>query len=101
MKKKTKQVYEEYCKKFNIDPRTTKMIVHHYLDVGERTLKELSYEDIIEVRKREEEREKEAKVRGCIYLITPEFTEYLLKACKGLNELPEEPRYEIIAELLK
>ena len=100
MNKEEKKVVEEYYRDYNIDPRTISMIVHHYIDVGERTIKGLTQKDIDDIYQRELIKEKECEKKGTILLITPDFTAYLLTACRGLSLLPDPIRYKFIKENL-
>ena len=96
MNKQEQRVVAEYMDDYHIDPRTIGMIVHHYIDVGERTIKGLTQEDIDEIYQRKLEEEKECEKRGTILIISADFTAYLLTACLGLSKLPDAIRYKII-----
>lgn len=100
MTKQERKVVDQYMRDYNIDYRTIGMIVHHYIDVGERTIKALTPSDIQEVYERKIKEEKEAEAKGRILLITADFTKYLLEACVGLSKLPVRIRYKFIKEYL-
>ena len=101
MTKKEKKVMEGYCIEYHIDPRTTGMIVHHYIDCGEREISKLTLVKIDEVCDALKKQEAEAQAKGKIMLITPEFTKYILLACYGLYKIDESVRYKIIKEWLR
>ena len=100
MTKEEQKVVDQYCKEYNIDHRTTSMIIHHYIDIGERQASKLSPELIEKYYAQLVKEEKEIEASGKISLITPDFTRYLLKACMGLNKLPMSIRYKFIKEHL-
>lgn len=92
--------YEKWCKDFNVDERTIRLIVNHYVELGERTVSSLT-PGIIEANYNKDKREEaEAESKGCIYFITPEFTKYLLEACVGLYKLSRTARCSIIKKYL-
>lgn len=100
MKKEAKKVYEEYCKKYNLNFRTIKMVADHYLYLGEQIIATLTPERIKKEVAKEMKKQREAEAQGKIYMIDPSFTEYLLVAVRGLYEIPYEHRYDILKEML-
>lgn len=100
MKKKDKERMETFIRNCNIDPRTTGMIAHHYLDIGERQVSKLTPGIINKAVDEQREREKEAESRGAIILISSEFVRYLLETCMHLYSLSEDIRYTILKEWL-
>lgn len=101
MNKEEKKIVETYYREYEIDLRTMPMIVHHYIDCGERQIAQLTREYIEKyynaLLKEEAEREKEGKIS----LISPEFNKYLLTACMGLYKLEPTIRYKLIKEWLR
>lgn len=97
MKKALLERQEQFYNDYNIDSRTLPMIVHHYISIGEQAAASLSDEKIEKVYQNavKEQEAIEAK-KNSIYLITPEFQKYILKACQGLHKLPSDLRYAII-----
>ena len=98
MTKKEQLVVDQYYKDYNIDLRTMGMIVHHYIDIGERAAANITQEQIDKIYQQELVKQKQAESEGKIYMITPEFTAYLLTACMGLANLAPTIRYKIIKE---
>ena len=100
MTKQDKAVFNQYCKDYNIDYRTLKMISNHYIYLGEQVIGNLTPADIEEAVSREQRKQEEAEARGTIYLIDPAFTEYLLNAVVGLYKIDSNVRYKILKEML-
>ena len=100
MTKQDKAVFNQWCREYDIDPRTLKMIGQHYLYLGEQVIANLTQDDIKETVAREQKRQQEAEARGCIYLIDPSFTDYLLKAVVGLHKIDSTIRYKILREII-
>lgn len=100
MTKKEQKVVDNYYNQYNIDLRTMGMIVHHYIDCGEREISSLTQDFIDEYYKKLTEEEAANSSETTISLITPDFTCYLLTACMGLYQLDRTVRYKLIKEWL-
>lgn len=101
MKKETKQAVEAFVRENDLDSVTLSMVVAHYMSIGEQVASRLTDIRIEEVCKAEEEKQKAAESRGSIYLVTPEFTKFLLTTCQKLYLLPDEVKHAIIMEAWK
>lgn len=101
MKKEEKELFEKWCRENNVDDRTLPLIVNHYLHLGENIISGIDLDDIEVMYKKEVARQKEAESRGKIYLISPDFSKYLVECCVSLYKLDSGLRYKIIAEVLK
>ena len=101
MTKQEKKIAEAYYTQYNIDLRTMVLVVHHYIDCGERQISKLTPEWIDKYYKKLVEEDKAMNEKGKVSLISPEFSCYLLKACLGLYQLEPSIRYKIIKEWLR
>ena len=101
MKKEIKKAVDTFYTETGIDSFYLKMVVSHYLSIGEQAAARLTPIRVEEICKAEEEKQKEAESNGKIYLVTPEFTNFLLTACYKLYLLPTEVKNALIVEALK
>lgn len=96
MTKQEKTAVDKFYEDYHIDPRTMGMIANHYIAVGESIWAKITPEDIQATVEDEKKKQAEAEAKGHIYMITPEFTEYLLNACLGLSKLDPFIRHAIL-----
>ena len=100
MTKKEERVFQNWVNSYNIDYRTLPLIIHHYIEIGERAVSKITPKVIENYLHKTQKEQEEAEERGSISLITPEFVQYLLSACMGLYQIDAKVRYKIIKENL-
>ena len=101
MTKKEQRVFDNWVKSCNIDYRTLPLIIHHYLDIGERAASKITPQVVEDYRYKSFKEQEEAEARGSISLMTPDFVQYILTACMELYQIDAKVRYKIISTYLK
>ena len=76
------------------------LVVAHFLNIGEQVAESLTCAEIDKIYREEQAKEKKAESEGKIYLISPDFTRAILRACEWLAHLPLEEKRAIIKAYL-
>ena len=97
MTKENKKAQLEFFKENNINVRTIKLIVSHFISIGEQAAENLTDEKIEQIYQQSVEKDK--KLKGASF-ITPEFQKYILTGCQKLAQLERNLRLDIIKEAL-
>ena len=100
MNKKETLIVEQFYKDYHIDPRTMGMIVHHYIDIGERAAASITQDQVDRIYKEKKVEEAELEKNNQFLFMSPEFVAYLLTACSGLAKMDPNVRYKLIKETL-